>query len=427
MSRMNTHNHNAANRILIAGAGMVGLTAAIAFARAGFSVVVVDKSDLTQAPLANTAIQHDGRTIAVAAGVQDFFAQLGIWDAEILNPCPIMKIQVAQGRAGGQRYLGQIDWSWLADTPDATPNQKPLGHIVENRRLLRHLLTEAEKAGVRLVGNFAVEDVQNRPNAVTLRDETGQEISGALLLAVDGRQSKLRDLLGIACRRHDYRQTAVIATLSHTAPHHHTAYEYFMAGGPLAMLPMHDQCSHLVWNLPTDTAKAFVALDEPAFEALLQWHFPWLGPLKLVGRRQGYPLTLAWSKQLQKPRVFLLGDAAHGVHPIAGQGFNLAMHGLRFLLAECVAARRLGLAWWDSPTLSRAETQQRGQATPMVLATHGLNALFAHDWPLLRITRGLGLNAVNRCPPLKRFFMLQAMGLPQSSAQSVTPPPSPLT
>jgi 2-octaprenyl-6-methoxyphenol hydroxylase len=146
-----------------------------------------------------------------------------------------------------------------------------------------------------------------------------------------------------------------------------------------------------------------------------------------VGRRQGYPLTLAWSKQLQKPRVFLLGDAAHGVHPIAGQGFNLAMHGLRFLRDECVAARRLGLAWWDSPTLSRAETQQRGQATPMVLATHGLNALFAHDWPLLRITRGLGLNAVNRCPPLKRFFMLQAMGLPQSSAQSVTPPPSPLT
>ncbi|MBM3603001.1 MAG: 2-octaprenyl-6-methoxyphenyl hydroxylase, partial [Alphaproteobacteria bacterium] len=196
--------------------------------------------------------------------------------------------------------------------------------------------------------------------------------------------------------------------MAHSQPHDQVAYEYFMAGGPLALLPMHHQHSQVVWNLPTAKADAFKALAAESFAALLQQHFPWLGTMHLASPVQSYPLNLVRANQFYAPRAVLLGDAAHGIHPIAGQGFNLAMRGLKTLRQHLVQARELGIAWWDLPTLRAAAKQHGENANQMVFATHQLNALFETNlWPI-RVGRGLGLSLVNHCPPLKRFFMHQA-------------------
>ncbi|WP_193366828.1 UbiH/UbiF/VisC/COQ6 family ubiquinone biosynthesis hydroxylase [Pelagibius marinus] len=417
--------------VLVAGGGMVGLAFAVALAEAGLEVVVVDHMD----PAQFREEAFDGRSSAIARGSQQALEVLGLWQDMLPAAAPILDIRISDGRLGTLRrggasalHLHFASEDVAQDTPEAGAAPRPLGYIVENTAIrragldrVRDLKTLDFRAPAQLAG------VTRGSGGVEARLADGSVIKARLLVAADGRRSAQREAAGIKVMEIDYGQTAIVATVAHSRPHHGVAHEHFLPSGPFALLPMTDapgerkegekgetvHRSSLVWTEKRHLVAAMMAVDDAAFAAELQRRFgDSLGRLSLWGgRRWSYPLSLLHAERYIDTRLALIGDAAHGIHPIAGQGLNLGLRDVA-ALAECIVdARRLGLDIGSATVLERYQRWRRFDNMALIAATDSLNRLFSNDLPPVRLLRDLGLAAVNRVPPLKRFFMRHAMGL----------------
>jgi len=397
---------------------MVGLTLGIALAGAGVEVVVLEPRD----PAAATDAAFDGRASAIARGTQRLLAALGIWPGMAAAAAPILDIRVSDGRIGSAAshlflHYGRDE---LAEETD-----EPLGYIVENRAIRTAL--HARAAEMPTLRFLAPEQLANlergagaAPAAAVLSG--GQHLRARLVVAAEGRGSPLRAAAGIRVTAWDYPQSGIVCTVAHEAPHHGVAHEHFLPAGPFALLPMTDapmtnteggtHRSSLVWTERRSLVPAMMALDDDAFGAELQRRFGYsLGALRPAGRRWSYPLSLMHAERYIAHRLALVGDAAHGIHPIAGQGLNLGLRDVAALAETVVEARRLGLDPGDVSVLARYQQWRRFDNTVLMIATDGLNRLFSNDLAPVRLVRDVGLAAVNRLPPLKRLFMRHAMGL----------------
>ncbi len=386
--------------IVIAGGGTVGLSLALAIARADrhAKVAVVDAT-----PPGGRA---DNRASAIAAAARRMLTRLGVWGAVEAEAEPIREMVVTDSR------LADVVRPVLLGFGGEVEPGEPFAHMVPNGPLTAALTEAALDAGVRLVAPAAVDDfvVTGDDVRVTLAD--GRALTARLLVAADGVRSRLRGLAGIGTVRHDYRQSGIVTTVAHERPHEGRAVEHFLPGGPFAILPLKGNRSSLVWTEPTHEAERLVGLDDFTFGLELERRFGrQLGALEPVGPRRAYPLSLVLARAFIKPRFVLAGDAAHGIHPIAGQGLNLGFRDAAALAEVIVEARRLGLDPGGLDVLERYQRWRRFDTVQMGLVTDALNALFRTGFDPVRFVRDVGLGLVDRLPAAKRGFIREAAGL----------------
>jgi 2-octaprenyl-6-methoxyphenol hydroxylase len=384
--------------LIVVGGGLVGLTLAIACAEAGIEVAVIDRED----PATMLAEPFDGRTTAIAHGSQKVLAGIGLWPLVAAEAEPILEIRVAD--SGSPLFL-HYDHHDIGDNP--------LGYIVENRVLRRALMTRAAQLGtLRHLAPLAVERVEREISGATAYLADGRRLRGELVAACDGRGSPLRRAAGIETMEWRYPQISIVCTVRHALPHRGVAVEHFLPAGPFAILPMTANRSSIVWTERADLAPRLLALDDASFAAELGRRFgDFLGALEIVGPRFSYALSLLHAERYAAPRLALVGDAAHVIHPIAGQGLNLGIRDVAALAELVVDARRLGLDIADAGALERYERWRRFDNLMLAAVTDGLNRLFSNGVPPLKLARDVGLAMVDRVPPLKRFLMRHAMGV----------------
>jgi 2-octaprenyl-6-methoxyphenol hydroxylase len=393
-------NWDAQFDLIIAGGGMTGLALACTVAGANVPVLLIE-----QRPLLDTTVPaFDGRVTAIARGSRHLLEAIGIWPYLAAAAEPILDIEV------GERHS-----PLTVHYDHRAVGGGPLGHIVENRMIRRALLRRVAALSTGALQVAAPERwgrIERRADAVDVTLASGQRVRARLLAAADGRGSPLRDLAGIGVTRWSYRQTGIVATVAHAEPHHGRAFERFFATGPLAMLPMQGNRSSIVWAADDRLARELIVLDDQDFIGELADRFgDRYGALELAGPRWHYPLSMAQARRYTDRRLVLVGDAARTIHPIAGQGWNLALRDVAALAELVVDASRLGLDPGGPYVLQRYERWRRFDSLALIGITDGLNRLFANDLLPLRLARELGLGAVERIPPLKRFFMRHAMGL----------------
>lgn len=387
--------------ILISGGGLVGQVLALALARHGLSSQIVDPAD----PVTTIAPNFDGRASAIASAVWKMLDVLGI--AERLRPhgCAIHKIKVSDGGKAGH-----IDF----ETPEDSP---ALGTMVENRQL-RLALRDAVQAEelISLYMPAHVVDREKDPFGVTLTLADGRKLAAPLMVVAEGRRSPTREAEGFTIANWSYHHHAMIGAVTHEIPHYKVAHEVFFADGPFALLPLVDSPdgkprSAFVWTVAEKDGPAFAKLGDRGFTAELEKRAGGLlGKMELVAPRMTYPLGFHHSARIVGDRVVLVGDAAHGIHPIAGQGLNLGLRDAAALAEVLVEASRLGLDLGDAAMLERYQ-RWRGLDNLMVsLATDSLTRLFGVPGETASAVRRFGLGAVQRMPMLKKFFMEEARG-----------------
>ncbi len=388
---------------IVVGAGMAGTTMALALAKGGLSVAIIERQSLPQF----RDPTFDGRTSAIAFGSANVFDGIGVWTKLGPSAQPIWDIRVADGTPwdGPSSLFLHYNHEELGETP--------LGYILENRDIRNVLLREAAASEtVHLLAPAVVECAERGAGGATVMLADGQRIAARLIVGADGRNSPLREAAGIRATRFDYPQTAIVCTVTHERPHAGVAVELFLPSGPFAMLPMTEQRSSVVWTEKKDLAQNILALDEEAFHYELKRRFgDWLGDIRVEGPRFAYPLGLMHAENYTDRRLALIGDAAHVIHPIAGQGLNMGMRDVAALTESLVDAYRLGLDIGDDRVLARYERWRRFDNVFMAATTDVLNQLFSNNFGPLRLARDLGLAAIDRFPPAKRFLMRHAMGI----------------
>jgi 2-octaprenyl-6-methoxyphenol hydroxylase len=387
--------------IVIAGGGMAGLCLALAFARGGLAVTVVEP--MTAEVL--TDERFDGRVSALAfAGVRMLRA-LGVWAALESKAQPINEILVSDGSL--ERSTSPLSLHF-----DYREIGEPLGHIAENRDIRASLFAAiAEQPKIFLKTGVAVESLTIDEQGAHAFLSSGEELAARLCVGADGRDSPLREIQKIRTVSWDYPQTGIVATVSHERPHNGVAYEHFLPSGPFAILPLTANRSSLVWTERTSDASRMMTLSEADFAREIAKRFgDHLGVVTPEGPRWAYPLRLELTRAYVKQRFALVGDAAHTIHPIAGQGFNLGLKDVAALAETVLDAARLGLDYGEEQCLKRYERWRRFDSFALAAATDAVNRLFSNDIPPVRFARDLGLGIVDQIAPLRRFFMRHAGG-----------------
>lgn len=392
---------------LVAGGGMVGMATAIALAQGGIATIVIDSEPAEE----RIAVGYDGRSSAIAFASQQALAQLGVWAAMAGAAQPILDIRVSDGRPGEAAAPFFLHYDHRESGLDA-----PFGHIVENRATRRALLERlAELPLAMVLAPARLVRVERGPDRIEALLADGRRITASILIAADGANSAIRAEAGIPVARFAYGQAGIVCTVAHELDHEGVAHEHFLPAGPFAMLPMTDHegrhRSSIVWTERQELAKALLALDDDAFSAEIERRFgDSLGRIRVLGGRWSYPLRLIHAARYLDRRLVLVGDAAHAIHPIAGQGLNLGLRDVAALAEVLVDAHRLGLDIGSAAVLEDYERWRRFDSMLLIAVTDSLNRLFSNDLGPLRLVRDLGLAAVNRMPPLKRLFMRHAMG-----------------
>lgn len=389
--------------ILVAGGGPSGLTMALLLANAGLDVICVDQAPKSE----HLKESFDGRTTAISAASKNVLAAAGVWEALEKHACPILDIRVAD--TDSPHFL-----HFASDESD----KGAFGWIVENRLLRKCLFEAAEKSPLNHLQPAKIEQFSyiNDGAGIAATLSTGQVIETQLLIGADGRKSAAREWAGIGTVGWSYKQEAIVCCAVHELDHENVAVEHFMPSGPFAILPMTDtaegaHCSSIVWTEHGGDAKRYLEMGKKDFDAALQQRFgDQLGKVEHIGEVMVYPLSLMHAKRYTAPRLALIGEAAHAIHPIAGQGLNLSMRDIALLAELVVDRRRVGLDIGASTMLASYQRLRKTDNLAMAAMTDGLNRLFSNNITPVRFLRTRGMSLVNRLPVLKRFFAGQAMG-----------------
>ncbi len=392
------------NDVLIVGGGLNGPALALALAQGGLNVTVVDARP---AP-ARAEAGFDGRAYALAIASKRLLSAVGVWQRMADKTQPIQKIVASDGRAGE----GPAPFFLTFDAAEI--EEGPMGFMAEDRHLYAAFLAAmAEEPRIRLISGQTVVAQQVGAGGVTATLANGETLSARVLVGCDGRASGVAQRAGIRRQGWGYGQTALVTAVRHEKDHQGTAHQFFMPSGPLAILPLPGgHHSSIVWSEKDGAAQAIQALDDAAYLQVLRPRFgDFLGEIALAGDRFTYPLNLTLAEKFVLPRIALAGDAAHGVHPIAGQGLNLGLRDVGALAQVLVEAARRGEDIGAIDVLERYQTWRRFDSTSLALGMDAVNRLFSNDNPILRLGRDIGLAAVSAMPGLRRGFIRQAAGL----------------
>jgi len=395
-------------QVCVVGAGPVGGALACRLASAGIATAVVDRAPLP--PMEHPAF--DGRAYAIAAGSRVLLDQAGLWDGVSDAAGPIRNIRVSDGRIGRRASPLFLHF-------DPAEVGGVFGWMVEARRLRMALNARMHELPALHVFAPADATVERNTDSATVRIAAGPEIACRLVIAAEGRGSPLRRAASIPVTRFAYDQTGIVCAISHAKPHDGTALEHFLPSGPFAQLPMTASAdsgaanvSAIVWTERTAIAERVLRYDDTRFSQEIARRLgDHLGALHVIGRRWRYPLGAMHAHCYFDTRLALVGDAAHTIHPIAGQGLNLGLRDGIALAGLLIEAMEHGEDLGAPELLRRYQRLRRPDNLMMLAATDALDRLFSNDHPLLRLARDIGIAAVHRAPPLKRLFMRQAMGL----------------
>ncbi len=395
--------------VIIAGAGMAGATLALALKSGGIEPLLIDPMPF------DTQLEptFDGRSSAIAFSCFRQWRTLGL--APLLEPYAerMNEILVTDGRSPGAASPAQTPFFLHFDAGEIADRVEgePLGYMLENRRTRAALAESLTAAGIPVLAPERVASVSVKPAYAEVTLASGRVLTAPLVVGAEGRGSTVRKAAGIDVTGWDYPQTGVVCTVKLQHGHGGVAHEYFLPGGPFAILPLTEDRASLVWTEKRSRADALKAASPEAFNAHLVRRFgDFLGDIEVMGPVFTYPLSIAIAEKLCAPRIALLGDAAHGVHPIAGQGLNLGLKGAAALAQVIVEASRLGEDIGAEAVLERYAAWRRFDTNTLAAGMDAFVWLFSNDNPLIRLARGIGMTAVNTIGPARRFFMHEAGG-----------------
>ena len=397
-----TQNITPKSDLIIVGGGLNGPALALASANAGLNVTLIDSLPKDT----RTSDVFDGRGYALSLGSHKLLKAIGLWDRVSAHAQPILDVKVTDGKPG------EGPAPFMLEFRDGEIDESPMGYMVEDRFLRQAILNalDAQPRITQVEGLVVAQEIDLHGAKVIL--DSGAEIEGKLIVGCDGRKSGTAERAGIKRTGWAYGQTALVCAISHELPHNGAAHQYFLPSGPLAILPLPGNQSSIVWTEKDQMAADIQALSDEDYLAVLRPRFgDFLGEISLAGKRFTYPLNITLANSFTAPRIALVGDAAHGMHPISGQGLNAGLKDVGALTEVLVEAHRRGEDIGREDVLQRYAQWRRFDVATMALMTDSFNKLFSNDNPLLRIARDIGMGVVNSVTGLRRAAIREAAGV----------------